>query len=526
MMKCSEQYLENLTAKDKEAIQSILGRNPNPSELLLLACFNRERVKNRVYHETLDRLDVQAKREIPDEFIIKDNLTINISTHSINKDITTDNMITDEPDDALFEEIIMNQGRRSYRLKTNKRPKVRWLVNNLNKTGKGYRTIYKKDTLPESGPNVNDRWAIIPNKEPTERSRLAKLGINIHSIQLNDMCMDSFLCFVKKTELGISVEQSLIHNLAEIAEPTVLLWYDGLHQANSQINSLNPLLTGTFQDHREIHCEADHIQIPVQALDFTSKSFTHGASIPNPELTSDWSIEDLDKHYDWNQTLIRMVTIVKGARPTIQTVQSRSYQNIGLLRLDDEYIWVSAIPDNEYFITIDPRAGGQLVVANAVRQLSCVGLKARYIDINFWLPALSEDTTWQGLQLLEATDSALRILGLQMIARTVNTTETGLDLQCAVHTVAERKQEFMGWGYQNDGDFISLLGSHRGELGGSLFLREIYGKYGGPVPAVDLTMETRIQDVVLQGIQSGLIRSANPVGAGGLACTAVRSLLN
>lgn len=526
MMNCEEQVLKNVTEKDIEAIQSFLGRNPNQSELLLLACFNRERLRNRVYHETLDRLDVQARREIPEALFINDDLRIRIRTHSISADNKTETRDTTQADKVLLEEYIVDRNRQPATWKPKNVPYVIWRVKNKEFTNTGYGTSYLEEDSTESKPGPGDHWAIISVKEPTEKSRLTRLGTDVHQRPLDRDYLDSFLRMVRDAGLGIQVEQSILQPAAEGPGPAILLWYEGLNQARSQIRSFNPIIAGIFLDQQEIVCETDGIQVPVQALDFTSKSFIHGPSIPNPALASDWSFDDLEENPHWNQALIRLTQALRKSLPVIQTVRSGAHQKMGISRLKDEFLWVTAIPDNGYFVNIDPRTGGQLAVANAVRQLSCAGLKARFIGMNFYVPEPEDETVWRGLQLMEAVDSASRILGLQLIARQVNTVKNGLNLYCGVHAVTDVKRRFMNWGFKTEGDFISLLGSHRGELGGSLYLREIFGKSGGPVPVVDLSMETRIQDVVLQGIDSGLIRSAKPVGSGGLACAAVDSLLN
>ena len=77
--------------------------------------------------------------------------------------------------------------------------------------------------------------------------------------------------------------------------------------------------------------------------------------------------------------------------------------------------------------------------------------------------------------------------------------------------------------FQSSDQFISILGSHRGELGGSRYLSLQKMDNKGAKPAVDLTMESRLQDAVLTGIHSGLIQSALPIGRGGIATTIGRS---
>ena len=78
--------------------------------------------------------------------------------------------------------------------------------------------------------------------------------------------------------------------------------------------------------------------------------------------------------------------------------------------------------------------------------------------------------------------------------------------------------------FQNENNFITLLGSHRGELNGSLYQKEIQKISGQSVPSVDLRMEARLQEVILQGIQTRLIKSVSNVSNGGLAAALANSL--
>ncbi len=50
----------------------------------------------------------------------------------------------------------------------------------------------------------------------------------------------------------------------------------------------------------------------------------------------------------------------------------------------------------------------------------------------------------------------------------------------------------MDIGSKTDGDFISLLGSHRGELGGSAYEQFIASEKSEVLPTVDLQMEKRL----------------------------------
>ena len=71
-----------------------------------------------------------------------------------------------------------------------------------------------------------------------------------------------------------------------------------------------------------------------------------------------------------------------------------------------------------------------------------------------------------------------------------------------------------------------ILGSHRGELGGSEYLRLNTKKVVGPPPAVDLKVEPKLRDIVLMAHSVDLIESAIDISSGGLTTALAHCLLN
>ena len=75
-------------------------------------------------------------------------------------------------------------------------------------------------------------------------------------------------------------------------------------------------------------------------------------------------------------------------------------------------------------------------------------------------------------------------------------------------------------GFKGLGDIILLVGERRGQLGQSIWLREIHGREGadaGPPPRVDLVAEKRNGDFVRCAIQAGAITACHDVSDGGVA---------
>jgi phosphoribosylformylglycinamidine synthase len=78
--------------------------------------------------------------------------------------------------------------------------------------------------------------------------------------------------------------------------------------------------------------------------------------------------------------------------------------------------------------------------------------------------------------------------------------------------------------FNHSDHFISILGTHTGELGGSKYLSICNNEDLASRPTVDLLTEQRLQNLIISAFQRNLIQTACPVGEGGLAPTLVRLL--
>ena len=75
------------------------------------------------------------------------------------------------------------------------------------------------------------------------------------------------------------------------------------------------------------------------------------------------------------------------------------------------------------------------------------------------------------------------------------------------------------------GDALLLVGTSHGELGASLYLRELFGREDGAPPPVDLEFERRNGDFVRGLIRSGEVNAVHDLSDGGLAIAAAEMAL-
>ena len=71
--------------------------------------------------------------------------------------------------------------------------------------------------------------------------------------------------------------------------------------------------------------------------------------------------------------------------------------------------------------------------------------------------------------------------------------------------------------FKNEGDIILYVGAPRIGLGGTEYLKVVHGLTTGDAPKLDLDVELKVQQTVLEVITSGLVTAAHDVSDGGLA---------
>jgi len=73
--------------------------------------------------------------------------------------------------------------------------------------------------------------------------------------------------------------------------------------------------------------------------------------------------------------------------------------------------------------------------------------------------------------------------------------------------------------FKQQNDIVYYVGGDRKGLGGSEYLKTIHGLTTGNAPELDLELEVKLQRLLLEAIQTGLINAAHDVSDGGLAVT-------
>ena len=185
---------------------------------------------------------------------------------------------------------------------------------------------------------------------------------------------------------------------------------------------------------------------------------------------------------------------------------------------------------NALYTRLDPRTGARIAVAEACRNLACVGARPIGVTncLNFGNPEKPE-VMGQFEQAVTGLSEACRTFGIPVTGGNVsfyNDTE-GLSIHptpvLGIVGLMEDIGKAVSPGFKAAGDAVVLVGESYGEIGGTEYLKTVHGLEAGAPPAIDLEQEKRNQDFLLDAIESGLVRSAHDLSEGGLAVALAES---
>jgi phosphoribosylformylglycinamidine synthase len=187
---------------------------------------------------------------------------------------------------------------------------------------------------------------------------------------------------------------------------------------------------------------------------------------------------------------------------------------------------------NGRYVYLDPRVGGRIAVAEAARNVACVGGRPMAITncLNFGNPKRPE-VFFQFREAVGGMGDACRALGTPVTGGNVslyNESPTGAVYPTPtigmVGLIAD-PSHITGMTFRATGDEIVLLGSPTNELGASEYLSWVHGIVAGAPPACDLAGEKALIDGLLEAIAAGHVRSAHDCSEGGLAVALAESMI-
>jgi phosphoribosylformylglycinamidine synthase subunit PurL len=173
---------------------------------------------------------------------------------------------------------------------------------------------------------------------------------------------------------------------------------------------------------------------------------------------------------------------------------------------------------------LDPKGGAAAAVAEAYRNLSCVGAEPVALTdcLNFGSPE-KPDPYYQLVVCIEGMSEACEVLGTPVVSGNVSLyNETEGEAIYPTPTVGmvgvfEDVGRHATPGIKREGDAIVLVGDFRPVLGGSDYLEIVHGRVAGAPPAPDLAFGKAASDAVRRAIGAGVVDTAHDLSGGGLA---------
>jgi phosphoribosylformylglycinamidine (FGAM) synthase-like enzyme len=191
---------------------------------------------------------------------------------------------------------------------------------------------------------------------------------------------------------------------------------------------------------------------------------------------------------------------------------------------------------NGLYCAVNPREGAKLVVAEAARNVVCVGARPIAVTncLNFASPERPE-VMWSFSEVIDGMAEACTALETPVVSGNVsfyNETEGRGILPTPVIGMVglvDDARRVIQQGFKASGDMIALLGTTYDDLSVSRYAEVIEGRSvddliaNGNVPSLDIKREKAVQLAALVAAEAGLLHSAHDLSDGGLAVALAES---
>jgi phosphoribosylformylglycinamidine synthase len=287
-------------------------------------------------------------------------------------------------------------------------------------------------------------------------------------------------------------------------------------------------------------------EIPSQELVLGGGAPQYDMPVREPEYFSEinnFTIDTINDDENYNKSLLTLLSTPNITskqfvfRQYDSTVRSNTIQGPGgaaaVIRLKGTQKGLAISTDcNGRYVYLNPRLGGQIAVVESARNVVCSGGEPLAITncLNFGNPQ-DPEIYWQFKEAVMGIGEACRALNTPVTGGNVSfyneTGDTAVFPTPVIGMVGllENINQSTTLEFKDAGDFIVTLGALNGCLGGSEYLRTIHGKIQGPIPHLNLELEMGIQELCLDAIKKGIIKSAHDLSDGGLAVNVSESLI-
>ncbi|HKO61690.1 MAG TPA: phosphoribosylformylglycinamidine synthase subunit PurL [Pyrinomonadaceae bacterium] len=352
--------------------------------------------------------------------------------------------------------------------------------------------------------------------------------------------VDIDLSLVPQREAAMTAYEML---LSESQERMLIVAHSGREREVIDIFrkwDLDAVVVGRVRDHqhmRVMHNGETVADIPVSSLTDEAPLYERPMRAYGNNGASPAAL-DID---DWNSALLQLMST-----PNLASKQHvyRQYDHMvrtnttvlpgadaAVVRIKETRRALAMTLDgNGRYCAANPREGAKLIVAEAARNVVCVGARPLAVTncLNFASPERPE-VMWSFSEVVDGMAEACGVFNTPVVSGNVsfyNETEGKGILPTPVIGMiglVEDVRRTVQPGFKQAGDLIALLGSTNDDLSISEFAATVAGKTtdemiaAGAVPTIDLKLEAVVQAACLEAAEAGLIASAHDCSDGGLA---------
>jgi phosphoribosylformylglycinamidine synthase len=354
---------------------------------------------------------------------------------------------------------------------------------------------------------------------------LREAGMNAYDIMLSESQERMLLIVNEKNEQTI-IETCDKWDLdyAHIGTVTdtnhVEIWLNGIKEADLPVDILTdpPLYTlhGSQSAEAKAFADCDLGDLPFPTISVREALLT---MLSHPDIASkEWVYRQYDHMVQTN------TVIPPGA-------------DAAVIRVTDSDLGIALATDgNGRYCQADPFQGGAIAIAEATRNLICVGAEPVALSdcLNFGNPEKPE-VAFQLEQCIQGMRAACLALDVPIISGNVSlyneTRGEAIYPTPVIGSVGlvDDIHRALKPGFKQAGDLVLLLGSgtmdHKPQdLAASLALEELHSTSGGML-SIDLDLETKLQKTCLALIREGMIESAHDCADGGLGVAFAESCM-
>jgi len=179
---------------------------------------------------------------------------------------------------------------------------------------------------------------------------------------------------------------------------------------------------------------------------------------------------------------------------------------------------------NPRYNYIDPKGGAAAAVMESGRNVAMSGARPLAITdcLNYGNPE-NPDIMWQFAEGCYGIKEACAKLSTPVVSGNVSlyneTNGEGVYPTPAIAMVGvnDDANKVLPSSFQKVGSSVYLVGDTHSEFGGSLYMKELYGKVEGKLPQIDYNKELALWNLVIESNKANVINAAKDINVGGIA---------